>query len=83
MYSPSLSVQSRVGENVYGGFDGEYVGVVVVGLELGESVLIASVGNQVGLFERNRQRIIRCVFVETCDMILCLFHKKTYDTPLT
>lgn len=52
MYSPSLSVQSRVGENVYGGLDGEYVGVVVVGLELGESVLIASVGNQVGLFER-------------------------------
>ena len=75
MYSPSLSVQSRVGENVNGGLDGEYVGAVVVGLELGESVLIASVGNQVGLFERSRQRIIRCV-CETYDLILCLFHKK-------
>ena len=52
MYSPSLSVQSRVGESVKGGLDGEFVGVVVVGFELGESVLIDSVGNQVGLFER-------------------------------
>jgi len=71
-----------VGENVYGGLDGEYVGVVVVGLELGESVLIDSVGNQVGLFE-SMVRVQDTYISETCDMILCLFHWKNISSPLT